>query len=621
VNTNSDPLTYDYSQATRRCDIVMKGGITSGVVYPLAVCELARVFKLASIGGTSVGAVAAAGAAASEYGRDTGGFQKLAKLPTWLGEGTHLRDLFQPQPGTRSVFRILMAGVEPAKRGRIGAVVTAAFRSFAVATVAGAIPGLVVILVAILASGDGWLRGVALVAGLALALIGAAIALVLSFAREAPKAITANGFGICSGMPTTAGAPPAMTPWLADIIEDLAGRTGNAPLTFGDLEAKKIELTMMTTDLTHRCAQRLPFDDQVYFFDPDEWRALFPDNIVQWMIDHPPEIDLGRADETERVREAMLPRLPFPAPADLPVVVAARMSLSFPVLISAVPLWAFDHTLKANNAALGKNAEPGSKATPEQCWFSDGGISSNFPVHFFDSALPERPTVAIDLDGFHPDHPKSRNEADNVWLPNSNASGWLEAWYRFADKPGAARFLGFLEGIVRTMQNRVDSTLARQPGYRDRIVHVHTDATEGGMNLAMPQQVIDALTSRGQAAGRQLAHRFAGASGTVEDMSWDNHRWVRYRSAMASLGELVEEIADAWDAPAGPNGRSYEELTARGDDTKPSSYRFTSAGQRDLATEFHSQLVTAGRVLRDSSIELETGAPRPPSRARITPRG
>jgi hypothetical protein len=28
----SDPRTYDYSQPTRTCDVVMRGGITSGVV-------------------------------------------------------------------------------------------------------------------------------------------------------------------------------------------------------------------------------------------------------------------------------------------------------------------------------------------------------------------------------------------------------------------------------------------------------------------------------------------------------------------------------------------------------------------------------------------------------------
>lgn len=38
--------TDGYERPTRECDMVMKGGITSGVVYPLAVCELARAYKI-----------------------------------------------------------------------------------------------------------------------------------------------------------------------------------------------------------------------------------------------------------------------------------------------------------------------------------------------------------------------------------------------------------------------------------------------------------------------------------------------------------------------------------------------------------------------------------------------
>ena len=40
----ADPTRY--ASPARECDIVMKGGITSGVVYPLAVCELAGVYRL-----------------------------------------------------------------------------------------------------------------------------------------------------------------------------------------------------------------------------------------------------------------------------------------------------------------------------------------------------------------------------------------------------------------------------------------------------------------------------------------------------------------------------------------------------------------------------------------------
>lgn len=36
----------------RFCDVIMKGGITSDVVYPLAACELARTYRFKSISGT-----------------------------------------------------------------------------------------------------------------------------------------------------------------------------------------------------------------------------------------------------------------------------------------------------------------------------------------------------------------------------------------------------------------------------------------------------------------------------------------------------------------------------------------------------------------------------------------
>lgn len=41
-----------YQEPTRECDVVMKGGITSGVLYPLAVCELAATYRLRNVGGS-----------------------------------------------------------------------------------------------------------------------------------------------------------------------------------------------------------------------------------------------------------------------------------------------------------------------------------------------------------------------------------------------------------------------------------------------------------------------------------------------------------------------------------------------------------------------------------------
>ena len=57
---SDDLAAADYGSPTRTCDIVMKGGITSGVVYPHAICELAKTYRFVQVGGTSAGAIAAA---------------------------------------------------------------------------------------------------------------------------------------------------------------------------------------------------------------------------------------------------------------------------------------------------------------------------------------------------------------------------------------------------------------------------------------------------------------------------------------------------------------------------------------------------------------------------------
>src|ERR1051326_4964894 len=101
----------------RFCDVVMKGGITSGVVYPLAVGPLAERFKLKNVGGTSAGAIAAAAAAAAELGRSAGGFDRLKGLPHFLsglspdGENTNLFAFFQPQPETRALFNVAVSAL------------------------------------------------------------------------------------------------------------------------------------------------------------------------------------------------------------------------------------------------------------------------------------------------------------------------------------------------------------------------------------------------------------------------------------------------------------------------------------------------------------------------------
>jgi predicted acylesterase/phospholipase RssA len=68
-----------------------------------------------------------------------------------------------------------------------------------------------------------------------------------------------------------------------------------------------------------------------------------------------------------------------------------------------------------------------STESAQELWFSDGGITSNFPVHFFDNALPRWPTVSLDL-GIHPDDAPHQD----IWLPQDwecphacQDGGWL----------------------------------------------------------------------------------------------------------------------------------------------------------------------------------------------------
>src|SRR6516225_2674782 len=95
----------------RLCDIVMKGGITSGVVYPLAICKLATSYVIKNIGGTSVGAIAAAITAAAEYRRRNGsgeGYVELAKLPGLLGRPGALLALFAADPQAKRLLKIAL---------------------------------------------------------------------------------------------------------------------------------------------------------------------------------------------------------------------------------------------------------------------------------------------------------------------------------------------------------------------------------------------------------------------------------------------------------------------------------------------------------------------------------
>src|SRR5471030_3069423 len=82
------------------CGVIMKGGITSGVVYPEALVHLSQKYRFKSIGGASAGAIGAALGAAAEYNRTGDGFETL-QGKTGILTSIGLSNLFQPQSSTR----------------------------------------------------------------------------------------------------------------------------------------------------------------------------------------------------------------------------------------------------------------------------------------------------------------------------------------------------------------------------------------------------------------------------------------------------------------------------------------------------------------------------------------
>lgn len=619
------------------CDVVMKGGITSGVIYPRAVCRLATTYRLRSVGGASAGAIAAAAAAAAELGRATGGFERLENLPTVINApspagGSTLFRLFQPTPATYPLYRAFTAGMGHSwKAVRI---VVALLRGFWLWALAGALPGVAVI--ALSAMGNGVAQWAGIAAGALLALIGLALGVAGGVAvtlARVPKA----GFGLCTGMPGAGSkGAAALTPWLNEQLQSMSGR--QEVLTFGNLADGGVDLRMMTTNLNRHQPMAMPWSTQEYFFDPDEMRRLFPEDVVRYLEEHPPAtgedgkpLSPSAIRRRDLLRAQALPLLPFPAPRDVPVVVATRMSLSFPLLITAVPLYAVDYSVAANREARKAaedwlrdnpdgNPTEGAAATPKRWfnanWFSDGGICANLPVHFFDAPLPTRPTFAVDLAPFPQGRTKSGDESENSYLPTTNAAGQLRAWSSIPDS-GLMALKSFFMEIVDTARSWVDAGQLVMPGYRDRIVTIwHTDK-EGGMNLAMDDHVVTDLAARGEAAAGKLVDQFGGPRPGVEPTwGWDNDRWIRFRAATAGLDAWLEQFRDKYATDVA-GATPYSRLAGAGADAELPSYNLTQA-RRDQVNAHTGELLN----MSDSWVSddaMAHNAPRPRPRMRLVP--
>ncbi|WP_187265011.1 patatin-like phospholipase family protein [Homoserinibacter sp. GY 40078] len=594
MSTTTEPTSAGdrWASPELECDLVMKGGIASAVVYPRAIAEFATRYRLRSVGGTSAGAIGAAFAAAAEYGRSSavGGFGALSGLPDELGDG-RLAELFRPQKTTAVLlpFMLIATGHDrpgPARSGasRVGAIAAHLIRGLPLGLLGG-LPGALLVALGIIAAtttpGWGIAAGIALiVVGLFLGVLGWLVASGALVMRVLTGALPENGFGICTGLGTDSS--PAFTDWLSSRIDHVAGlEPGVAPLTFGQLRSgpaggsanawAPIDLRMVTTCLTRARPYEMPWEANTFSYDPDEWARIFPAYVMRALADHVP---VGATEEARWIDRfgasgrAGRRLLRLPAQEDLPVIVATRLSLSYPLLISAVPLWAVDYRSTATRAAIDalrvgdEGAADAAGIAFERLWFTDGGLCNNFPLQFFDRALPTRPTFAIDL-GDARKHPGIDDELYRYARDNREG---MEPPHVPIPENGFGALASFARAIFTTPQGWADNAHLDVPGYRDRVIKILQTPEEGGLNLHMKGETIAALADRSENAARALMEQFARpryrVGRTQSPTGWDNHRWVRFRALLAVLPDFLDGFRTGREAldidPANPPSYSFE---------------------------------------------------------------
>jgi predicted acylesterase/phospholipase RssA len=566
-----------YQNPTRECDLVMQGGITSGVVYPPAVLKLARDYRLRSIGGTSVGAMAATAVAAAEYGREEGGFERLELLNEQLTQPGFILGLFQPTTQTRPLMRTLQTLLEHPHTGRLRigiGLALAMVRNNVLAMIIGALLGMLLTGLGVLLVGGRLVPGTIiflLLAAVAGGLVGGIVRLLRILLQDVP----ANFFGLCSGR-TENGDGAGLTDWMETSIAELSGRKpAEPPLTFADLEAKSaagqacaINLRMVTTNLSQQRPYVLPFDSGLFLFAADEWRRLFPESVVQYLI--------GLRIELPQYNMDQIPGYYWlPDDSRLPVLVGMRLSLSFPLLISAVPLYTI------RRSALHRQANGPvqlTRADLQRNWFSDGGICSNFPIQFFDSLLPTRPTFGLNLVGRPAEmfeeggasaqdsqlaHDRLHTDFQSTLEPGSasmqsDARDVQITSDTFADDPLTTRavfipraddpitadwqalngIFAFGWSIFGTAQTYRDTLQSMLPGYRDRIVRIYFGPDEGGLNLAMSPATINGIQEKGRQAATKITNYFV----------FQHHRWARLIVLMEVLENRLRELEEALQA-------------------------------------------------------------------------
>ncbi len=384
-----------------------------------------------------------------------------------------------------------------------------------------------------------------------------------------------------------AGAPrptvePNLMDWMNTGLSDLAGLPDAQVLRFGHLwfgagytargavddagltaaatlpRDRLVNLELMTSELVHGISMRFPLRPRDV--RDDTGRPLIflrrsdlegPNGLLLPL----PVIDALCSEPAQPARDVSSGELvtdlhPMPMPWDLPVLFAVRLSMALPALFQSIRMYRnevsrvvrddFGARITRDNQAM---CYPPSSETAwvQELWMSDGGITSNFPIHFFDNPLPLWPTLGINLGK----HPRGFGHQD-VWLP-SDAQARTSV-------PGllGRSMLSFGAAVFNTAMSWRDTSQTFMPAFRGRVAWVRQRSDEGGSNLFMDRERISALALRGAMAGARLSRRFAA------DGHWRRHQWLRMRVSLGNLSSLESRTAVSMAEPV------YQDILANG---------------------------------------------------------
>jgi predicted acylesterase/phospholipase RssA len=363
--------------------------------------------------------------------------------------------------------------------------------------------------------------------------------------------IPGNHNGLCTGL----GRPDqsrktqdnTLVNWLTGKIDEVAGAAGRTTthLSVGNTRSSRVDLVAITSDLTRGVPLKLPDALTGYRFNPEEFRIFFPPTVVEQLtgaagvVSERCTIETAQGERYERTLCSFTGSdgASSNSISHVPVIVIARMSMSFPILFSTIPVY---YPRAADQEA--NDSQP----IWQRSTLSDGGIVSNFPIHLFDRALSPRPTFAIDLvDKNDEELPEAMSDQFAMSpILGRNRRGLIQNRPMAAalvPDPPPGKLSAFATGILNTARGWMDRSQGTLPGYKERIVgiHLYKARDEGGLNLTMDAKSIDRLANRGLYGMDAFLDRWNPGLGTRSE--WHQHRWLRYLILMRSLENFGQE--------------------------------------------------------------------------------